>query len=45
MMIVEDEYFIVDKELIKNCPIEPNYSWGGKLCYVLDNINIRYNKL
>jgi hypothetical protein len=45
MFVVDNDYFIVDKELLIQCPIEKNYLWGGKETYVVDNSMIKYKPM
>lgn len=45
MMIVGNEYFIVDSELISKCVIVNNGLWGGKECYQLSECDITYKDM
>ena len=45
MMIVGDEYFLVDKKLLSKCELKPNPYWGGKMCYSVSNDIVSFIKL
>lgn len=36
MFVVDDEYFIVDKESIEHCELKSNPAWGGKMTFVVE---------
>lgn len=42
MMIVGNEYFIVDSELISKCSVVNNKLWGGKECHQISDNDIIY---
>lgn len=45
MMIVDNEYFLVDSVLLSRCEVKPNPCWGGKMCYSVANDIVDYIKL
>ncbi len=45
MFIIQDEYIIIDKEIIDRSKLVKNSYWGNKLCYEICDKDIIYNKL
>ena len=43
--VVNDEYFIVNKELLCKCSLEKNLAWGGKESYIIENSIIEYKSM
>ena len=43
--VVNDEYFIVNKELLCKCSLEKNLAWGGKESYIIENSMIKYKPM
>ena len=45
MMIVDNEYFVIDKELLLQCELRPNPAWGGKMCYEIPTSIVVYKSM